>query len=146
MAARWVAGAILLVTLCITGVFLWAIVRPPPPPAEAAAGTPVAGEKRIAGPAGPWTLAVQAAPRADRTIVVTVSAQDIERRPLASPTPPTAVLRMVDMAMEDERVALVQDGPGSWRGTARVSMAGRWSLRVELKGESLSLSFQAVSL
>lgn len=146
MAARWVAGAILLVTLSITGVFLWAIVRPPPPPAEAAAGTPVAGEKRIAGPAGPWTLAVQAVPRADRTIVVTVSARDTEGRPLASPTPPTAVLRMLDMAMEDERVALAQDGPGSWSGAARVSMAGRWSLRVELKGESLSLSFQAVSL
>lgn len=146
MAARWVAGAILLVTLSITGVFLWAIVRPPPPPAEAAAGTPAAGEKRIAGPAGAWTLAAQAVPRADRTIVVTVSARDAEGRPLASPTPPTAVLRMLDMAMEDERVALVQDGPGSWRGTARVSMAGRWSLRVELNGESLGLSFQAVSL
>lgn len=146
MAARWVAGAILLVTLSIIGVFLWAMIRPPPPPAEAAAGTPVSGEKRVAGPAGPWTLAVQAVPRADRTIVVTVSAKDIEGRPLASPTPPTAVLRMLDMAMEDERVALVQEGPGSWRGAARVSMAGRWSLRVELDGESLSLSFQAVSL
>jgi hypothetical protein len=146
MAARWVAGAILLVTLSIVGIFLWAIVRPPPPPAEAAAGTPTAGEKRIAGPAGIWTLAAQAVPRADRTIVVTVSARDFEGRPLASPVPPTAILRMLDMAMEDERVALVQDGPGSWSGAARVSMAGRWSLWVELNGESLSLSFQAVSL
>jgi hypothetical protein len=50
------------------------------------------------------------------------------------------------MALEDERVALVQEAPGSWRGVARVSMAGRWSLRVELNGETLSLSFQAVSL
>jgi hypothetical protein len=146
MAARWVAGTILLAMLSIVGIFLWAIIRPPPPPAEAAAGTPVSGEKRIEGPAGIWTLAAQAVPRADRTIVVTVSAKDIEGRPLASPTPPTAVLRMFDMAMEDERVALVQDGPGSWRGAARVSMAGRWSLRVELNGESLGLSFQALSL
>lgn len=146
MAARWVAAAMLVVMFAIIGIFVWPIIRPPPPPAEGAAGTPVAGEKRIAGPAGSWTLAAQAVPRADRTIAVTVSAKDIDGRPLASPTPPIAVLRMLDMPMEDERVALLQEEPGSWRGVARVSMAGRWSLRVELNGESLSLSFQAVSL
>lgn len=146
MAARWVAAAMLLVMFAIIGIFFWAIIRPPPPPADGAAGTPVAAEKRIAGPAGPWMLAAQAVPRADRTIAVTVSAKDIEGRPLASPTAPTAVLRMLDMAMEDQRVALSQEAPGSWRGTGRVSMAGRWSLRVEFNGESLSLSFQAVSL
>jgi hypothetical protein len=146
MAARWVAGVILLMMFAIIGIFLWAIIRPPPPPAEGAAGTPVAAEKRIGGSAGAWTLAAQAVPRADRTIAVTVSAKDNEGRPLASLTPPTAVLRMLDMTMEDERVALVQEGPGSWRGTARVSMGGRWSLRVEFNGESLSLSLQAVSL
>lgn len=146
MAARWVAAAILLVMFAIIGIFVWAIIRPPPPPAEGAAGTPVAGEKRIAGPAAPWTLAAQVVPRADRTIVVTVWAKDIDGQPLASPTPPTGVLRMLDMAMAQERVGLVQEGPGSWRGMARVSMAGRWSLRVELNGETLSLSFNAVSL
>lgn len=146
MAARWVAAAILLVMFAIVGIFLWAIIRPPPPPVEGAAGTPVAVEKRIGGPAGPWTLAAQAVPRADRSIAVTVSAKDNAGRPLASTTTPTAVLRMLDMTMEDERVVLAQQGPGSWRGTARVSMAGRWSLRVEFNGESLSLSFQAVSL
>ena len=146
MAARWVAAAILLVMLAIIGIFLWAIVRSPPPPAEGAAGTPVAGEKRIAGPAGSWTLAAQAVPRADRTIAVTVSAKDIEGGPLISSTAPTAVLRMLDMAMEGEPVVLVQEGPGFWRGIARVSMAGRWRLQVEFNGESLSLSFQAVSL
>jgi hypothetical protein len=133
----------LLAMFAIIGIFLWAIIRPPPPPAEGAAGTAVAAEKRAAGA---WTLSAQAVPRADRTIAVTVSARDLDGRPLASASPPTAVLRMLDMAMEDERVALVQEGPGSWRGVARVSMAGRWSLRVELNGETLSLSFQAVSL
>lgn len=146
MAARWIAGAMLLVMFAIIGIFLWAIIRPPPPPAESAAGTPVAGEKRVAGPAVPWTLAAQVVPRADRTIAVTVSAKDLEGRPLESATAPTAVLRMLDMSMEDERVALAQEGPGSWRGVGRLSMAGRWSLRVELNGETLSLSFQAVSL
>jgi hypothetical protein len=53
---------------------------------------------------------------------------------------------MLDMAMQDERVTLVQEGPGAWRGVGRVSMAGRWSLWVEFNGESLTLSFQAVSL
>lgn len=146
MAARWVAAAMALVMFAIIGIFLWAIIRPPPPPAEGAAGTPVALEKRVAGPAGPWTLVAEVVPRADRTIAVTVSARDPGGRPLESSTPPTAILRMLDMSMDDERVALVQEGPGSWRGVGRVSMAGRWSLRVELNGETLSLPFQAVSL
>jgi len=144
--ARWVAGTILLVMVVIIGIFLWAVIRPPAPPAEAAAGAPVAAQKRIAGPAGVWVLAAQAVPRADRSVAVSVSARDFEGRPLASSAAPRAVLRMLDMAMEDERVVLTQDGPGSWRGIARVSMAGRWSLRVALDGESLSLAFQAVSL
>lgn len=146
MAARWVAAAMLAVMFAIIGIFVWAIIRPPPPPAEGAAGTPVAGEKRVAGPAGPWTLAAQVVPRADRTISVTVSARDPEGRALERAAAPSAVLRMLDMGMADEPVALVREGPGTWRGVGRVSMAGRWSLRVELNGETLSLAFQAVSL
>lgn len=145
-AARWVAPTILLVMFVIIGIFLWAVIRPPAPPAEAQAGTPVAAETRITGPAGVWVLAAQAVPRADRSLAVTVSARDLAGRPLDSRAAPRAVLRMLDMAMEDERVVLVQERPGSWRGTGRVSMAGRWSLRVELDGESLNLAFRAMSL
>jgi hypothetical protein len=53
------------------------------------------------------------------------------------------VLRMMDMAMEPERVVLVEDGPGVWRGSTRLSMAGRWNLQVELNGETLSVLFEA---
>ncbi|MGH8725626.1 MAG: hypothetical protein ACREU1_12275, partial [Burkholderiales bacterium] len=143
MAGRWVAAAMLVVAFVIVGIFLWAVIRPPAPPSEAPAGTLIVGEKRIAGPGGPWTLAAQGVPRADRTVAVSVWARDLEGRLLPSTGSPTARLRMLDMAM-DERVDLVQETPGAWRGLGRVSMAGSWSLVVEFNGESLSLPFRAI--
>lgn len=124
------------------------LVRPPAPAPSgprAQPGPPVAGEKRIAGPAGPWMLYAWAVPGADRAVTINVSARDLEERPIPSLASPTAVLRMPDMAMDAERVVLVQEGPGFWRGSTRVSMAGRWSLRVELNGESLSPPFEALA-
>lgn len=146
MTARWIAAAILLVSFSIIGIFLWAVIRPPAPPSEGTAGVPVEIEKRIVGPAGPWTLAARAVPRSDRSVAVTVLARDSEGRPLASSASPTATLRMLDMAMDAERVILVPETPGSWRGSTRVSMAGRWSIQVDFNGGSLSLAFRAVSL
>lgn len=147
MAARWVALVILVTMLAIVGVFLWAVIRPPAPPpsgTDSAAGPSVGGEKRIVGPAGPWTLYAWAVPGADRAVTVTVSARDLEERPIPALASPTAVLRMLDMAMAAERVVLVQERPGFWRGATRVSMAGRWNLHVEFNGEGLSLPFEAV--
>jgi hypothetical protein len=146
MTARWIAPlAILLVTFTIIGIFLWAVISPPPPPDEEP-GTPVAAEKQVEGPDGRWTLAAQAIPRSDRTVAVIVTARDGAGRALEGGARPSAVLRMADMAMEDERLQLVEEGPGLWRGVARVSMAGRWTLDVRLRGQSLSLTFMAVSL
>jgi hypothetical protein len=148
MAARWAALVIAATMLAIVGVFLWAVIKPPAPPApsatESAAGPSVGSEKRIVGPAGPWTLYAWAVPGADRAVTVTVSARDLEERPIAALAPPTATLRMLDMAMAPERVVLVPERPGFWRGSTRVSMGGRWNLHVELDGESLSLPFDAV--
>jgi hypothetical protein len=148
MAGRWAALAILLAMLAIVGIFLWAVIRPPAPVSsgsEGTAGPPVATEKRFAGPGGSWTLAAQAIPAAGREVAVTVWAKDVQGRPVTAPASPTALLRMLDMAMEPERVVLVQDGAGLWRGSTRVSMAGRWNLHVELNGESVSLPFEAGS-
>ena len=148
MAGRWVALAILLAMLALVGIFLWAVIRPPAPVSsgsEGTAGPLVAAEKQFAGPGGSWTLAAQAIPAAGRQVSVTVSAKDAQGRPLTSPATPMAVLRMLDMAMEPERVVLVQDGAGSWGGSTRLSMAGRWTLQVELNGESVSLPFEARS-
>jgi len=144
MAARSIAFALLTVTLAIGGVFLWAVMRPPAPVStgtENAGGTPVAGEKRIAGAAVPWTLYAWVVPGADRAVTVTVSARDLEERPIASSAPPTAVVRMLDMAMGAERIVLVGEGAGFWRGSTRLSMAGRWSLQVKFKGEALDVPF-----
>ena len=147
MAARALALALglLLVTLAIIGVFLWAVIRPPAPVApgiENAGGIPVAGEKRIDGAAGPWMLYAWAIPGADRSVAVTVSARDLAERPVASSTPPSAVLRMLDMTMAPERIVLARESPGFWRGSARLSMAGRWSLQVDFNGESLNVPFE----
>lgn len=143
MTPRWIALAIGLVMLGIVGIFLWAVIRPPAPPSESAPGAAVSGEKRSAGRASAWTLAAEAVPRSDRTVALTVSAKDLEGRPIAPGASPSAVLRMLDMGMEPEPVALVQDGPGFWRGSARLAMAGRWSLQVQLNGETLNVPFES---
>ena len=143
MAGRWIAAAMLLAVFFIVGIFVWAVIRPPPPPSEASPGTLVAGEKRISGAGGAWILSAHGLPRADRTIVVTVSARTVEGQPLPPSAAPTAVLHMPDMAM-DERVELRQEAPGIWRGSGRVPMAGSWTLVVELSGESLSLPFRSL--
>ena len=49
------------------------------------------------------------------------------------------------MAMDAERIALVQEGSGFWHGTGRLSMAGRWNLQVELNGETVNVPFEVGS-
>lgn len=145
MAARPLALALLAVMLAIVGVFLWAVIRPPAPPGSGVEGggeIPVAGEKRINSAAGPWMLYAWAIPGADGAITVTVSARDLAERPIASSAPPTAVMRMLDMAMGAEPINLVQEKPGFWRGATRLSMSGRWNLQVDFNGETLNVPFE----
>lgn len=147
MAARSVAIAILLAMLAVVGIFLWPLSQPPEPIASGTwqtPGSPASGEKRVTGPAGPWTLYAWAVPGAEGVVSVTVAARDLEERPVAFLAPPTAVLLMLDMAMDMERIVLAQEGSGFWRGSGRVSMAGRWNLRVELNGETVNVPFEIV--
>lgn len=145
MAARWIAGGMLVLTLMIVGIFLWAVIRPPAAP-EALPGAPVAAEKQVSGRDGAWILTAEVVPQPDRTIAIAVSARQTGGEPRLATPPPVAVLRMLDMEMEEERVALVRAAAAVWRGSARLSMAGRWALVVEVDGARLSLPFQAVSL
>ncbi|MGQ0546724.1 MAG: hypothetical protein ACT4P3_15530 [Betaproteobacteria bacterium] len=117
------------------------MLRPPASP-EA---LPVSGEIRFARAGGDWKLAARAAPAERGMVAVTVSANDLQGRPIAPPGAPTAVLRMLDMTMTPERVALLRDESGSWHGAAPLSMAGRWLLEVELNGERLNLTFQTAA-
>ena len=139
-AAR-LALATALVMSIITGVG-WMLIRPPlPGPAAADATT---GQKPIFGPGASWMLLVGAVPGDERAVTVSVSAKNAEGRPIVSPSPPAARARMVAMpAALPERVDLVEDGPGSWRGAARLSAAGRWALEVDLNGETVSLPFES---
>jgi hypothetical protein len=50
---------------------------------------------------------------------------------------------MTGMAMGTESVPLVQDRPGSWRGSGRLAMGGSWSLRVNVGGEMIDVPFEA---
>lgn len=148
MVGRWISVAIVLVMMGVIGVFGWAVIRPPPPPSaetNITGGLPVAREKLITGPDGPWKLYLWVLPGADRAVTVTVSARDLEERPVASTASPSGTLRMLDMAMGPEPVVLAWERPGFWQGSTRVSMAGRWSLQVQFGGESLSVPFEAVS-
>ena len=140
---RHAAVGIALAMLVITGgSAAWVFVRAYAPGAAAVGG--VASEKRIFGPGASWMLLVGAVPGDERAVTVSVSAKDAKGRPIVSPSPPAARARMVDVpAAPPERVDLVEDGPGSWRGAARLSAAGRWALEVDLNGETVSLPFES---
>lgn len=147
MAARWIALSIALVSLLIIGIFMRAVFWPPPPPVvafvtEGGTGALVSGAKRIMRRGEAWTLTARIMPDSAGAVAVTVSITDAEGRPVTPPARPTAVLRMVDMAMDVQSVSLMQDAPGSWRGASLLSMAGRWSLQVEVEGESIHLPFK----
>ena len=51
----------------------------------------------------------------------------------------------VDIPALPERLVLVEEAPGSWRGTMRLAAAGRWKLEIELDGETVSLPFESRS-
>lgn len=140
---RWrrAAVATALVMSIITGVG-WMLMRPPlPGPAAVDATT---GQKPIFDPGASWMLLVGAVSGDARAVTVSVSAKNAEGGPVVLPSPPAARARMLDMpAALPERVDLVEDGPGSWRGAARLSAAGRWALEVDLNGETVSLPFES---
>lgn len=140
MAARWMALAIALVSLVIVGIFLRAVLWPPTDPGAEA---PVSGAKQITGSTGSWTLSAEVIPSTTGAVAVAVSIADVAGRPIAPPAEPTAVLQMTGMAMGTASVPLVQDGPGSWRGSGRLTMGGRWSLRVNVGGEFIDVPFEA---
>ncbi len=145
MAVRWIALAIGLASLVIVGIFLSAVLWPPPKVAETAGSgtaTPVSAAKRIDGSAGSWTLSAEVIPSTTGAVAVTVSVADVTGRPIAPPSQPTAVLRMTGMATGTVTVPLVQEGSGSWRGSGRLTMGGRWSLRVNVGGEFIDLPFE----
>lgn len=143
MAARWIALAIGLASFAIIGIFLGAVLWPPAKVDTEATAAPVSGAKRITGSAGSWTLAAEVTPIASGAIAVVVSVADAAGRPIMPPAQPTAILRMAGMAMGTESVPLTQDGPGSWRGSGRVTMGGRWSLRVVVDDEFIDVPFEA---
>lgn len=78
-------------------------------------------------------------PGADRGVTVTLSARDLAERPVASP--PSAALRMPDLAMGPERIVLAQESPGFWRGSTRLSTTGRLRPQVDFNGESPIVPF-----
>ena len=121
--------------LLIIGAIAWLAMRP----------AMVTDGKQIFGPNVSWMLLVGVVPGDERAVTVSLSAKDGEGRPITSPAPSIAVVRSVDAATLAERVDLVQAGPGSWRGAARLSTAGRWKLDVELDGETARLPFQSRS-
>jgi hypothetical protein len=142
VAARWIALALGLVTLGIVGFFLGAVLWPPEAPRSAPAAGADGSATRIAravGQAGRWTVTAEVAPAGENAVAIGVSIADAEGRPADPSARPTAVLRMVDMAMGTEVVNLVPDAPGRWRGSGRASMTGRWQLELDVEGGRIVL-------
>jgi hypothetical protein len=142
VAARWIALALGLVTLGIVGFFVGAVLWPPAAPRTAPAVGADGSATRVArtvGQAGRWTVTAEAVPADADAVEIAVSIADAEGRPADPSARPTAVLRMVDMGMGTAVVNLVPDAPGRWRGSGRLSMAGRWRLELEIEGGRIML-------
>jgi hypothetical protein len=130
-----VLAAAVVAILAVVGVVAWAVMRP----------VAMQGERQPFGPGASWMLVVGAVPGDERAVTVSVSAKDANGRPISAPAPPIAMLRMIDMPTLPERLPLVEEAPGSWRGAMRLSSPGRWNLEIELDGETVSLPFEAGS-
>lgn len=144
--ARWIALALLLVTLMITGIFGWAVLNPPPPElgtSSTGLGAPISASRRFDAGGKSRILRAEIAPRSTDRVAVIVSITDTEQRPVTTSSKPMATLSMVSMAMPSDPIDLVPVGPGVWHGSGTLSMAGRWSLRVDIEGESLQLPFES---
>ena len=138
------ASLLRIVTVVIVGIFVSAVIWPPPPPPGAPAVGVDASAARVAlavGQAGRWTVTAEVALAGANAVAIAVSIADAEGRAAGSSTRPTAVLRMVDMAMGTEEVNFVPDTPGHWRGSGRLSMTGRWLLELDLDGGRIMVPF-----
>ncbi len=141
MLGRWIAGAISLVTVAITGVFVWVVLNPPPQSLDDTS-VPVFAVKTFANDGEPRTLRADVVPGAAGTVAVTVSITDSAQRPVTTSTRPTAALNMAAMAMGVVSIDLQPHGPGVWKGAGTLSMPGRWGLRVDFEDQSLHLPFE----
>ena len=141
MGNRWIALALGLITLVIVGIFAGAVLWPPAAPRLTPAIGADGSVARAVGPAGRWTVTAEVVPARANAVSIAVSIADAEGRAAGPAVRPTAVLRMVDMAMGTEVVDFVPDTPGRWRGSGRLSMKGRWQLELEVEGGRIMLPF-----
>ena len=86
-------------------------------------------------------VTAEVAPVGAGTVAITVSIADAEGHAAGLAARPTAALRMVDMAMGTQAVELVPDVSGRWRGSGRLSMAGRWQLDLDVEGGRIAVPF-----
>lgn len=144
MIARWVAVAILLVTVALVGIFAAAVLRPPTATStgNGRIADAASGAIRLAGRAGAWTVTAELTQGPASSVAIIVSVADTDGRGAAASARPMAVLQMIDMAMGPQPVLLAQDAPGRWRGSGRLAMGGRWSLQIDLDGARVSLPFE----
>lgn len=144
MGRRWIALALGLATLVIVGIFVGAVLWPPAAPRLASAvgaNGPANGVARTVAQAGRWRVSAEVAPAGANVVAVMVSIADADARAAGPSVRPTAVLRMTDMAMGTQALSLLPEDPGRWRGSARLSMSGRWQLEVDVEGDRIMVPF-----
>lgn len=148
MIARWVALAMMLMTVVVVGIFVGAVLWPPATVTSTTGGRAedsALGPKRLTGRAGAWTVTAEITQGPGGAVAIIASIADSEKGRAAPSTRPTAVLRMVGMEMGGQPLLLVQDTLGRWRGSGRLAMGGRWSLQIDIDGTRISLPFEAAS-
>jgi hypothetical protein len=148
VVARWIALAVMLVTIAVIGIFVGAVLRPPATVTSNNNGrveTSASGAKRLTGRAGNWTVTAEITEGSADAVAIVVLVTDGEGRAVIPSDRPTAVLRMVEMEMGAQPVSLSEEAPGLWRGSGHLSMGGRWSLQINIGRNSVSLPFDTKS-
>jgi hypothetical protein len=144
MARRWIALTLGLAILVIVGIFIGAVLWPPPAPRLASAvgaDGSTNGVARGVGQAGRGTVTAEVAPAGANVVAVMVSIADADARAAGPSVRPTALLRMTDMAMDTQALNLLPEDPGRWRGSARLSMSGRWQLELDVERSRIMVPF-----
>lgn len=144
MLVRWVASVTVLMVIAIVGIFFVAVLRQPTSNEQSGRVDRQASRiQHVTSRTGPWTVSAEISPSVAGNVTIVVSAAAGDGRPPTAP--PKAALRMLDMAMGVQPLALEYVMPGRWRGSSIIPMEGRWSLDVEIDGGRASLPFEAMS-
>ncbi|HET8680239.1 MAG TPA: CopD family protein [bacterium] len=130
-----VESILIVAVLGLTGLLT---SRPTPEPPATIARVVTFGER-----VGEWTVRGTLAPRLPHGLDLTFGVSDAAGNPPPESLVPEAVLTALDHEMAPTIMRVPRVGPGVFRVTAPLPMAGRWQVSIRLPGGTVRIAAQA---